>query len=363
MLHTSSGKKVGILTLPLTHNYGGILQCVALQKVLVDLGCDVLILDRKYPEPFWKRTLKKTLFGFSFAEIERFKTKHFKNISEPIRTSEGLKEAVLESNIEAVVVGSDQIWREQYVSGFSLDYFLESLSEIPIKKIAYAASFGTGTIRKPVSNVNISDLLKKFSGISVRETSGLKILEENFNIHYATQALDPTLLLPSSFYESISAEAKTPPSKKTLAVYLLDETEEKLTQINQVAETMGLSVVQICHQPTHTLRRIFQQKKDVAHWLQTIQNAEVVITDSYHGMLFSILFKKQFVVWVNNKRGATRFNSIAKQLGLQDRLVQDLQNTNIGGWYTEIIDYKTVYSKLETLQEASLAFLKTNLSI
>ena len=101
----------------------------------------------------------------------------------------------------------------------------------------------------------------------------------------------------------------------------------------------------------------------MSQWLQTIQNAEFVVTDSYHGMLFSIVFKKQFVVWVNEKRGATRFISTAQQLGLQDRLVTDVKNVNEAPWYTEDIDYEAVHAKLAILQEESVAFLKSNLNV
>ncbi len=362
MLQTSPKQKVGILTLPLTHNYGGILQCIALQKVMEDIECDVLVLDRQYPEIYWKRFLKKIAFWFSDAEIRRFKKKYLNNVSRPIRTSEMLKAVVLENELQTVVVGSDQVWREQYVSGFSQDYFLGCLAEIPIKKIAYAASFGTEKVSKQIDSIKALELLRKFSAISVRETSGLQILKHKFKLENASLVLDPTLLLSPSFYEEISREASVTHLEDTIAVYLLDETKEKQKQVEQLAKRKGLSICQIHHQPKRIWGRIFQQKKGVSHWLQTIKDAEFVVTDSYHGMLFSILFKKQFVVWVNEKRGAARFTSIANQLGLQHRLVKDLELIDDASWYHEKIDYDTVNAKLLLLQEQSLAFLKDNLN-
>ncbi|QIE58259.1 polysaccharide pyruvyl transferase family protein [Rasiella rasia] len=362
MSNSHATKKVGILTLPLTHNYGGLLQCIALQIVLQEMGFQILVFNRGKNEPAWRRTTKKVLFRHYFAEIERFKNIHLTNRTRLLTNSNNLRQEISTSTLDAIVVGSDQVWRELYSVGDFSDNFLAFLEDTAVTKVAYAASFGVATIKTPRATAEISEALKTFNGISVREQSGLKILKDTFGVQNATLALDPTLLLPKNFYEQLCDDAKSVPSKKTLAVYVLDERDLTLSQIDSVAGRMSLSVVQIKHQPKHSWRRIFQQKAGVGAWLQTIKNADFVITDSYHGMLFSILFKKQFVVLVNEKRGATRFESLAQQLGIQDRLVKDVTISNEPSWFTDDIDYIAVDTKLAKLREVSLEFLKNNLN-
>ena len=166
------------------------------------------------------------------------------------------------------------------------------------------------------------EYLKLFSGISVREESGIRLCKELFNVQ-ASQVLDPTMLLNCADYMKFASRA--PKSQGNLMVYVLDRTEEKDAFIAEFAEKRGLV-------PFYTnsksempwdvdIPAAERQQPPLETWLKGFADAEFVLTDSFHACVFSILFHKPFGVFINHHRGLSRIESLLSPLGLMDRCV------------------------------------------
>ena len=348
--------RVGIITQPLYANYGGILQNYALQQVLIKMGHEPVTLDYMPSLSFGRYILYAgkgilcTLFPNKRHLIKPYK--HFLERPEKInafvrdniiltKTIPDYSKRVLEKyGIEALIVGSDQVWRYSYNSHYIEDMYLAFAKDFQCSKIAYAASFGVEKWNYPDNKaVEVRELIKQFNAVSVREDSGVDICREGLGVDAVT-ALDPTLLLDMSFYERFCT-APSPSEPAYLAAYVLDMTEEKTEYIKKVADAKGLEV---------RMMTVSEAGISIEAWLSSIRNADYVITDSYHGTLFSIIFRKQFQTFINKKRGADRFNTLFGKINLQN------QSTEAP------IDYASVYTELEKLKEQSLSFISSALS-
>ena len=361
-----------MLTLPLNLNYGGILQCYALQTVLERMGHEVQVLTRPqygrsyyiiYPLAVCKRLLKRFILG---KKVDIFKAPHqiirqhtdrfiHQYIHQYIQRE---WTAQIASHFDAIVVGSDQVWRPLYYQPIE-EAFLSFLGDAKIKRVAYAASFGVDHCEYTEEQRKIcSSLLKKFKAVSVRESSGVQLCQKYFDTK-AVQVLDPTLLLSADDYKALIKKDKTQPSKGNMLVYLLDRTKEKENFVERIAQAKGLTPFWMNSDiDDETLPLKQRIKMPVEQWLRSFDDADFVLTDSFHGCVFSIIFRKQFLAIGNKERGLSRFHSLLTLFSLQDRLIlsPDEYKSNLSS-----IDYDQVQARLQSLQAQSLSFLKTNL--
>lgn len=365
--------RVAILTLPLHTNYGGILQCYALQTVLQRMGYDVKVLTKfQYgPSYYWiyplavcKRLIKRYILGVDVDilraphEVPRKRTDQFirhyinkykfRNLTPDIA-----------KKFDAIVVGSDQIWRPEYFQPIECA-FLSFLGNSKVKRISYAASFGVDSCEYTEEQLNIcSSLLKKFDAVSVRETSGVELCSNYFGVD-AVQMLDPTLLLSADDYRCLINNAKTRLSKGNMLVYILDKSEEKINLVNRIATEKGLTPFWLDSPDEQNENFPLKErvKMSVEQWLRSFDDAEFVFTDSFHGCIFSIIFRKQFIALGNNSRGLSRFISLLGLFNLEGRLVlsADEYEDNM-----QSIEYNKIFDKLSKLQKQSMSYLKINL--
>lgn len=334
--------RIAIVTLPLHTNYGGILQCYALQTVLERGGHDVRILSKPqygrsyyiiYPLAICKRLFKRFFVGKDVSifkaphqivrqHTDRFIHKYIHQYEKRIWTSK------IASRFEAIIVGSDQVWRPAYFQPIE-EAFLSFLGDSDIKRIAYAASFGVDNCDEytPEQLKVCSQLLQKFNAISVRESSGISLCREYFNVD-AEQMLDPTLLLNADDYRMLIRKGETRPSEGNMLVYILDKSEEKIALVNRIAKEKGLIPFWVDNPNKQKEKLPLEKciKISVEQWLRSFDDAELVLTDSFHGCIFSIIFQKQFVVMGNKERGLSRFTSLLEQFSLYDRLLFDVQD-------------------------------------
>ena len=365
--------RIGILTLTPHANYGGILQAYALQTVLERMGHKVEVIDVLYTVPDWKmflrytkRIILKYLLGkrntIVFVEKESKRelavvsqyTLQFVNRYIHIRTYKKYTD-IRESDYDAIVVGSDQVWRPGYFSGNIKHAFLDFAKDWKnIKRIAYAASFGTDKwlFMKRQERV-CGQLLQLFDAVSVRETSAVKICEEHWGV-IPTPVLDPTLLLPKEVYEQLVQGAGTPKSPGTLLCYVLDENEEKKSIIQEIANQRHLVPFRVnSRYEDHSAPLQERIQPPVEQWLRGFMDAEFVVTDSFHGCVFSIIFNKPFFVIGNSGRGMARFNTLITQFGLEKNIRSDdvfIQMVN---------DWDVINQKRDELRVHSLGFLKS----
>ena len=270
-------------------------------------------------------------------------------------------------NYDAYVVGSDQCWRPQY-NAFLSSMFLDFAKEEKVKRIAYAASFGTNQWEFTQEMTSIcSPLAQKFDFVSVREDSGVKLCKEHLGVN-AVHVLDPTLLLTKEDYILLIEAEKEPKAKGTLFNYILDPDAAKSAFINNVAKEKGLATFQVlpkCQAETRTKEDVKNRIEDcifpgVTTWLRAFMDAEMTIVDSFHGMVFSIIFNKPFWVIGNANRGISRFTSLLKLFHLEDRLLDanKLQEVDIN----RPVDWSSVNAILQQKRNECINLLITELS-
>ncbi len=374
--------KIGILTQPLHTNYGGILQNYALQKALKNMGHEVWTIDRDFYVPGYRK----------FASIVKRMLLNLFNRNAPIRVWPNKKEeeiitqyirAFIKSNIQstekitstkqltrlhqkytfdAYVVGSDQVWRPKY-SPCLTNYFLDFVEDDhEIIKIAYAASFGVDEWEFTQEQTKeCARLAKQFHAISVREDSAIGLCKKYLGVD-AVHLLDPTLLLNKEDYLSLISNVSTTPSKGNLFVYILDKDENKTNIVNEVAKHKNLTPFELLAKQFLIEASKSEIKKcicpPIEQWLRAFVDAEFIITDSFHGTIFSIIFEKPFLVISNKKRGKSRFNSLLKMFQLEERMINENDEFNFS-ILDKKINYDNIYAILWEKRQMSIIFLKS----
>jgi hypothetical protein len=370
--------KIGILTLPLFDNYGGILQAIALYKFLHNQGHEVVLLNKDTHKVIWKKIIIAILLKIPFHNFKNLKSndktekklqkrreyhrgfieKELFSISHNLYTKQDLEDYVNKENFDAIIVGSDQVWRKEYLyDKYYKSYFLDFVDRRKTKKIAYAASFGKDHWEGTDDIDDISELLKDFSAISTRESSGIDICRDSFRYFDAKHALDPTLLMGKEFYldEIILKYDVANIIHGGLVTYVLDEAQEKKTVIDFISKSQNIN--NVCHLKGFNSSKTMYS---VPQWLAAIAYADFVVTDSFHAMVFSIIFEKNFLVIGNYNRGLARFTSLLSLLGLDDRLIFNENDLNDRTMID--IDYVTVNKKLAENQAISVNFLMHSLN-
>lgn len=365
--------KIGLLTMPLIDNYGGIIQIAALYHFLETEGYTPYLIDKKYNLPKWKVIIKTALEYNPFYKIYDFNSytrrrlylklintfidSFFVNKTNSIFNKRDLCNET--KKFSAIIVGSDQVWRYKYVKNDYENYFLDFASN-GIKKLSYAASFGVDEWEGPKeTTLKVSKYLSDFNAISVREDSGVDLCKSVFNIENSEHVLDPTFLPEISFYNNLII-SENHSEKVELFSYVLDKSVDKEKYIENISKTLNLNI------STINLENNFDNqnfKPSIGEWLSHFKSAKYIITDSFHGMVFSIIFNKQFIALGNKGRGLSRFTSLLRLLGLEDRLLIDITNKNkTSDLLNTIIDYKTVNKKISLLRKRSIDFLLNNLN-
>lgn len=366
--------KIGILTQPLHANYGGLLQNYALQQVLLRAEHEVETIDWTPSNKSLRSRLyriKWTILSFllpnTFPKLRyqptdeerkviQQHTKHFISTyihhTKTITSKDGFSHQAKVGKYDAYVVGSDQCWRPRY-NAFLSSMFLDFAKDEKAKRIAYAASFGTDQWEFTQDATALcAPLAQKFDLVTVREDSGVKLCKEHLAVE-ATHVLDPTMLLTKDDYINLIEAEKEPKAAGTLFNYILDPDGTKTAFIDRVAEGLNLKPFQVLPKyqaETRTKEDVKKRIEDcvfpgVTTWLRAFMDAELTIVDSFHGMVFSILFNKPFWVIGNAERGMSRFTSLLKLFNLEDRLldVRELEKVD----FKRPIDWERVNALLE----------------
>lgn len=326
--------KIAILTLPLGANYGGILQAFALQHVLREMGHQPITIDRRAKPSLVFRTLSAckglALFlardqkrirrqlnereeTFIYQHTSRFLDKYVMRTDPMYATDELVKFAVA-GDFGAYIVGSDQVWRKAYSRGIYNSFLDFVPASSGAKRIAYAASFGLDEWQFNQSETErLAQLAQLFDLITVREESAVGLCGKYLGAD-AKHVLDPTMLLDRDVYVRLAQDKCTHPSPGNLFCYILDETKEKRQLIKDVCRSRSLSPFSILPIPFYQIP--YGESLDravlppVEQWLRSFYDAEMVVTDSFHGTVFSIIFGKECIVIPNADRGKSRFDSL-----------------------------------------------------
>ena len=347
--------RIGVLTLPLHTNYGGILQAYALCTVLSSMGHEVSLIDgRMYKVDSFREKISVSLWNImsvlglrngkhpqlqmqdKMVQIIPFIEQRIPNIISPNQ--------IKSSTFDSIVVGSDQIWRGEYSP--LLPYFLDFASNWNIRRLAYSASFGVTDWEPSEEQLKLCrDLVKKFDLVTVREKDGIEICRKKLGCD-SIWTIDPTMLLDPKIYISLINHISSETSGKILT-YVLDDNDE-IGEIIDFAVSSKNREVYYLRLPSEN-----GVNASVETWLRSFYDCDYVITDSFHGAVFSILFNKPFFVYINKERGSSRFETLLEFTGLSSRVISsqdDLLNLS------ETIDWNQVNDKIEVERKRCLEF-------
>lgn len=323
--------RIGILTLPFNGNYGGLLQAYALQNFLRQRGHDVYSIQQPLVSNriiLVKQFLKKVIFGTpNINKVNMTSFQHDYMVeTDLVRSNREIESVISKYSFDAVVVGSDQVWRFLYIKHSDYkSYFLDFIQDDSVKKIAFAASFGVDFWEADKRQTEIaSQLLKRFDAVSVREKSGVDLIETYLAYNDAVHLFDPTLLHSGNFYRRLYNGTETDISEK-IGVYFLRPSEQKRLLVQKLSEYLKIQPVVIGMQTKVTGNKTEHYYQTVAQWIKNFDTAKYIITDSFHGTVFSILFKKPF--YVLGDSGVTRLESLLDPFNLNSRLL-DLGDEN-----------------------------------
>lgn len=330
--------KVGIVTIFNVPNYGAMLQCWSLCKAIKHLGHEPVLIHipliRGGNSPISKiRNLIKYRFKQNFIEHNLPFTDN------------------LSTEVDAYIVGSDQVWNPNIV-GNQLDKFLVSFAKDNTPIASFASSFGVEDWPLDEKKEAVKAYLSKFKFISVREKSGVEILKSTFGLE-AEEALDPCFL--TSDYSSLYVKDKNP---SDVVFFKLQPWKDNLyKEAKKEAKKRNLKLYNVSlhfliPQLNKSIKGFNESYYSVATWLKKISSAKYVITDSFHGMVFSLIFKRQFVVVNSKPQAITRMESLLSKLGLSHRIVSNAKEA-FEVISNDEIDYNIVAPKLDQLKKQS----------
>ena len=359
---------VAIITFHNSTNYGAVLQAFALQKKIFDLQNNVEIIDyvcqhkkNMYKIAEFKKnaSLKYNLLQIINAplvlsknrKMYKFMNKNYKLTLKKFYSSKEVRKYL--KQWDKVICGSDQIWNYNN-TGFDKTYFLDFIDDED-KKISYAASFGVENIE----NKYIEEYKKLLSGIkylSVREESGKKIIKKILNRDVKV-VLDPTLLLGKNEWCEFSS-VKYMKKDKYILLYTLHYSSEIIDIAKKLSEKLKYKVIMISTRMKYYFSSFKCLNPNPNEFVNLINNAEYVITDSFHGTVFSINLEKEFFVYLNDKlKNNSRVENILSVFGLENRILKNNNDFKI----QKKINYQNISYILSKLRNDSIEFLVNSL--
>jgi hypothetical protein len=352
--------KIGILTFHWSTNYGAILQSYALQVVLEKRGGHVNIINYK-PIRFDK-SVSKCFFSKRPWQIKKNIIDYYKEKSlvpfreKNLKTTdryESLEELrVNPPDYDIYICGSDQVWNPSFTMNGELrpttSYFLDFGSE-NITRIAYAVSFGCLSYSKKIKNI-VRPLLSKFDMISVRENSGTEIV---VGMGYDNVSImpDPTLLLSAIDYDNLLDDRVF--LGCACFIYIIHDGQ-------RLARKIGHLFRDIIKEKVVCTKSIKYSMIGIEEWLLYIKKSTCVVTNSFHGVVFSIIYKKNFIAIPVEGSGSEmndRLYTLLNQLSLINRLVDKYDEDSIKELFLKPIDWVEVSKKIKIMQmDADLFF-------
>ncbi len=364
-------KKVGIITLHRVVNYGSVLQTYALQTKLEELGYESITIDYyperlhikgmlkrikdkgpKFEKSFFVRNCARTIifpsYIIRFNMFKKFLKKYIKMTEKTYYSDKDFENNNFDFDIYCT--GSDQVWNSEWNEKIEKPLFLSFAPEDK-RKISYAASFGKKELKESEKNMT-RDLLKRYDAISLREKSGVEIVE-NLGIKNSVHVVDPTLLLNGNDWRKLASNKYK--NDNYILVYNLNRNSKIDKYAANLSKKTGLKVRFLSYQ----LHEFYKKGKiscnpRVEDFLSLIDNAKYVITDSFHATAFSINFNTQFVI-VYPGKFSTRLQSLLELNELENRVAKDENDMTV---VDNKIDFEKVNSIMKKEREKSYKWLE-----
>ena len=373
--------RLAVISLPLHANYGGILQSYALKKELERMGHEVSVIDRRVKMPFpkwWKAPLVYLSRGLKHIggkgeKPEVFREYRFRR-EYPVLCRELLKfidsritpvtvdsyRDIREGDYDGFVVGSDQVWRPRYFGRIE-DAFLAFTRGWDVRRVAYAASFGTDSLEMDSQTLAIcAGLLESFDGVLVREDSAVGLCDEWLDCDRAVHVLDPVMLADVEDYRSIASGNGRTAGK--VMTYFLDPAPNKTAIAGMVSRWTSKDVADCSLRPYDRSLPLGQRVvPPMEEWLADFADSDFILTDSFHACVLAIMFHKPFIAVGNSQRGMSRMRSLLEMFSLDSRLVHGIDPDDDGATFVETPDWDAVDRILERKRDFSRRFLEDSL--
>lgn len=367
--------KIGILTLHHALNAGAVLQAWALQTYLQKNGYAAKVVNYgkigwpfKYSLNFanLRRFAGSCYYGcrtfFLTFGVETYRRRLFRDFLYSIMRVDrpAKKRDVLGSECTHFIVGSDQIWNPRIVKKEDV-YFLPNVKN-GVKRIAYAGSFGIDEF-SPQQVRLMQDCFKNFDALSVREEQGAQIIKRLCG-REAEVVCDPTLLLPADAYTRIERQpALTSLPSRYVAIYTVGGHPLAKDMACRIGARLGIPVVHLCG---GQLARWYWPRGEVKYitalgpreWLCFMHHADYVVTNSFHGVIFSLLFHRPFTALLNNRPGDARLLTLLDAVGLKRRAASCPNDEGL----TDSVDWAIVDRNIEEFSKKGKSFLSKALA-
>lgn len=345
--------RIALITYHYSNNKGAFMQTYALCRYLRDLGHELKIIDIRLKEytPWYTKFVKDIIVGF---RLKREMKLYYPPLT---RRYNDLKE--LQNNppvADCYIVGSDQVWNPNISKELMLAYYLD-FGDSKTIRISYASSFGLSkwVISDNKINSRISELLNSFKALSVREQQGRDLCNHVFGLEPQI-VLDPTFL--NTNYHEIYKPIKI---RKEIVCYKINKTKDFWENALSVGKSLGLPLTLLNYNyPKRGFNYCFPPS--LKTWLKRIEEAEFVLTDSFHGIALSIINRKQFVAILNHNDRDSRLINLMETMGLQDRLFSSLSEMLKSESWKDRIDYTKLEPVINKQIELSRLFIKNALS-
>lgn len=338
--------KVNLLTIHYGRCYGAVMQTFATCKMLEEAGHEVTVINIIHPK------LKKFFTTFNNIkqivkeyQFYRFKRKYFSKMSTKTYSINNQKLP----KADYTVVGSDQVWNRDITGTFDYAFYLDFVPNYQ-KRIALCSSFGKAEWNEDNDYTNsLKKEFEKFDAISIREKSGVDIMKRIFNIE-AINLQDPTLC-----YGKFGGLILDKKEKNIVFPFLLNKSNEAKAKVKFISDELNIPIYKETRINTYL-------QSGPRHWLTNIYNCKYVITDSFHGLALSILYKKEFFVFCADPNKFTRLQSLLELIGLQNRIIN---TSNYFKTHKEDllkpIDYEKVYQIIKKEQDKAKQFIFDNI--
>lgn len=347
--------KIAVITYHYSNNKGAVMQTYGLCKFLRDYGYDIELIDIRQKESTTNLLVKIVKF---FVVGYRM-NKDMKTFYPPLTRRYGSVKELRNDppKADCYIVGSDQVWNPNISKSLMMAYFLD-FGPSSVKRISYASSFGISdwVIKDYSVNQHISKLLNSYSALSVREKEGKALCEKEFHVS-PTIVLDPTFL--NEDYSEFTVGVK---QKKIIVCYKINKTVDFWKNVPKVKEQLGNIPMTILNYnyPKKGFKYCFPPSLD--YWMKSIASAKFILTDSFHGVAFSIISKKDFCVILNHNDRDSRLINIVSEFGLQDRMFSSVEEMLKTDMWMKPIDYSNHEPQIKKRVVESQKYLLNALS-
>lgn len=345
--------KISLLTIWHEKNYGAEMQAYATVKILQELGHTVELINFRLHDlkPKSIKSLIKNLITFCTPEDIKFQQFWAKYIptTKRYKTIKSLYENPPEADL--YLIGSDQVWNPEITKQAASLFFLDfGNSKIP--RVSYASSFGVSSLASNLTTMQyVCSLLPKYKAISCREESGVVLLQNECNLN-AVRVIDPTLLF-NGYPELIGIPAQL----RTLVYYPLSPYLELENFSQDLAKELDLQYINTNYKQ-YIVGSIVWNRPSIKQWIKNIADGALVVTPSFHGVAFSLIYRRQFIVIIKDKSRSSRITDLLSELGLSERCFFDIQDAKKSRIWEKTIDYSAVDTKLSALRSHSIHYLK-----